>query len=776
VPGGPFYFAWAGGTIVDPVTVITVGDLTEADLVAINISNVALASLVAGLQYNVTGNGIPVGTTFIAPDPGATEIELDQAPTSTQAGALLTLHGPRTPNEPFDPDVHLRFDEQVLSFEIAQGEGDFATLTIDIKNNSAGLLATGRNLWCWLSIAGDPDPVPLFNGRLIGVPKLAVDEVVQLQFLARPDDFNVQKLNLSEEMKVLPFWDPVWLATQQNNPDTVLETYSALWHTDRLSLDVTYSDILEGEAGIVTVGEDRAFYDNFTMAFGDAPLRQVSVSGTVSWEQTGEGLVDVTGPLVSAFGKEGNTARLFAHLGSTRWKTPISGGAIIYTFNGTSVKSSWPQPGTSVGGGWEVATGVVDDPGDPDQGNSYSFCRDATAPIGYLKPISFFTQYIGPPPADEPGTDPPASDFTVFISHGVWRYRFAYNAYSIRMVLRYQANRPRTETVRAVMVADIEDLSDNAGTDSTEEISYSSDKVAEAIEPSGGIPIGGPEARTYLQTDRGAASFEYLLLAARAKLRARARSVEITFGIDFPLAIGISLRHSVALFDRRIPGGSAIGKVKQYRLTVGEDGMWGEFTMGCTIGKGLPITAAVGINAYVDDGYVDDGYQVVAGSQRMFLTDELAYQTLDQFEVVDDGLNLDHMTAGRAVKSCTVVNGTTVHLNALTPFNNVSLPKNGLSTPFDAMKKNLTKITLEMHPVTGSQYHTDFLPAISMLAIPQTIDLRAPPPDPSFWDERHSVPGSLWDGGESTWDDSALREGNGFADRYLKTRAGRPDH
>jgi len=724
---GPFYFAYVGDTIVDPITVVTTGNVAEANPTVTGIPTEALAALTPGSRYNATGNSIPSNTTFIAPDLGATSIDLDQAPTATVDAALLTLTGPRAENEPFDPVAHLRFDEDVLGFEIAQSEGDFATLTVDVKNTGAGLLATGRSLWCWLSIAGDPDPVPLFNGRLIGTPRLAAAEVMQLQFLARPDDYNQQKLALAADMKVLPFWDPVWLATQQDNPDTVLETYSALWHTDRTTLEVTASDIIEGEAGTVTVGEDRAFYDTFAMAFGEAPLRQISVSGTVSWEQTGEGLVDVTGPLVSAFGKEGNTARLFAHLGSTRWKTPISGGAIIYTFNGTSVKSSWPQPGTSVGGGWEVATGVVDDPADPDQGNSYSFCRDATAPIGYLKPMSFFTQYIGPPPADEPGVNPPASDFTVFITHGVWRYRFAYNAYSIRMVLRYQANRPRTETVRAVMVADVEDLSDNAGTDSSEEISYSSDKVAEAIDPGGGIPLGSPEARTYLQTDRGAASFEYLLLAARAKLRARARSVEITFGIDFPLSIGISLRHSVALFDRRIPGGSAIGKVKAYRLTVGEDGMWGEFTMGCTIGSGVPISAAIGINSYVDDGYVDDGYQVIAGSQHMFISDELAYQTLDQFEVVDDGLNLAHMTAGQAVKSCTVVNGTNVHLNLLTQYNNVSVPKNGLATPFDAMKKNVTKITLEMHPVTGSQYHTDFLPAVSLLAIPKTIDLGANP-------------------------------------------------
>lgn len=724
---GPFYFAWVGGTIIDPVTVVTVGNTEEANLVITGIPDIALAALTPGLRYNAIGNAIPVGTTFVAPDLGATSIDLDQAPTATVDAALLTLTGPRAENEPFDPVAHLRFDEDVLGFEITQSEGDFATLTIDIKNNSAGLLATGRNLWCWLSIAGDPDPLPLFNGRLIGTPRLAAGEVVQLQFLARPDDYNQQKLALAEDMKVLPFWDPVWLATQAGNPDTVLETYSALWHTDRLSLEVTTSDIIEGEAGVWTVGEHQAFYDTFSMAFGDGgPLRQVSVVGTVSWEQTGEGDIDITPSLFHAFGDAGNLNTVFSDLDGTKWHKYLTKGGVVYTFNGSAVKSSWPQPGTSIGAGWEVAPGTSPD------GKALSFIVDADSPIGWIQPMSFNINYVGPPPGDTSGIqsspEDGASDFTAFISHGVWQWGFSLNAYYIRMVVGYKANRKRTETVRAVMVADVLDVSDNTGTDSSEEISYSSDKVAEAIDPGGGIPLGGPEARSYLQTDRGAGSFEYLMLAARAKLRARARSVEITFGVDFPTAIAITLRHSVALFDRRIPGGSATGKVKQYRITVGEDGMWGEFTIGCTTGTGTAAVAATGINAYVDDGYVEDGYQVIAGSQRMFLTDELAYQTLDQFEVVDDGLNLYHLTAEQVVKSCTVFNGLDIQIAELNKYQNVSMPQPGLSDPFDAIKKLTTTITLELVPVAGSEYHTDYLPAVSLLAIPQTIDLRAPPP------------------------------------------------
>jgi hypothetical protein len=185
------------------------------------------------------------------------------------------------------------------------------------------------------------------------------------------------------------------------------------------------------------------------------------------------------------------------------------------------------------------------------------------------------------------------------------------------------------------------------------------------------------------------------------------------------------LRNSVALFDRRLPGGSATGKVKHYRITVSEAGMWGEFTIGCSIGNGQPATAAEGINSYVEDGYVEPGYQVVAGAQHMLLTDELAYQTLDNFLIVDDGLDLANFSADQAVNFCTVTNGLSTQLPELKKFNNVVMPAPGLSNPLDAIKKLKTTVTLDMKPVTGAEYHTEFLPAVSLLSIPKTVDLAA---------------------------------------------------
>jgi hypothetical protein len=745
-----------------------------------------LSGLIPGLRYNLSGAGIKVGSTFVAPN-GGTSIEIDQAAEASAPNALITISGPRTPDAPFDPAIHDRFDEEVLSIELSQNEGDFATLDVELKTRGIGYLAVGRNLWCWLSYdpnwggAGPPDLQPIFNGRLVGVPELRQNEIVKLQFVARPDDYTAQKLALTDSMMVLPFYDSAFLTSQ--SPDTVLEAYSALFHIDRTTLELTASDILQGEDGIIPVGEDEAFYDSFSMSFGQggAPLRQVSVSATVSWTQEGEGLVDVTSLLKSAFEGVGNfTFGTFA-VPPGRYASQLfnkhviyTGGFMVSTFNGSGLKGAWPSPGTGIGGGWAVAQGSDGD------GQPYSYMLDATLPGGWMEKQYYNVTYAGAAPPAQEAAPTEVSDFNIITSvFGINTYSFALNFYKIRMVLEYHASRKRTETVRAVLVSDVQDEVSDSGENDREEITLTSDTVGQGVDPGGAIPIGTPLYRSYFQTDRGAGSFEYLLLLARAKLRARARSVDVSFAVDFPTALGINLRNSVALFDRRLPGGTATGKVKHYRITVGEAGMWGEFTVGCSIGNGQLVGAAEGINSYIDDGYVDAGYQVVAGAQYMLLHDELAYQTLDQFVVIDDGLDLANvLTADQAVNFCTVTNGMTAIIDELNKFKNAVLPIRGLAeNPFAATKKLKTTVTLDMKPVTGAEYHTDFLPAVSVLGMPKTIDLAAAATGESTWDATHPAGDSAWDSEQSGWDQPpALRGSNGQQHRSYQARPRQPDH
>jgi hypothetical protein len=677
----------------------------------------ALATLTTGLRYNISGNGIQVGSTFVA-DSSATSITLDLPASSAAFSAILTITGPRTSNADFDPAVHNREDEEIVSLEISQEEGGFATLTIDIKNPNIGLLAFGRNLWCWLSWdQGDGTLVPLFNGRLIGVPKLSVGEIVQVQFLARPDDFNSQKAAIVSGLSVLPYYDPVWLASNVN-PDTVLETYSSLWHIDRTSLVLTASDILQGEAGIVTIGEDKAFYDAFSLAYGSPPLTAVTVSGTVNWNQQGEGELDITQTVVGAFAKAGSPYKKTFGTYYRGRRSSAGGGGLISCICGDGLRTDWPKPGTSIGGGWSLSS---DNDG---VGKPLCYCIDALLPNGWMTAQTYNVKYAGQATADTTGMTSDQADVAVVTgAYGQYTARFPINIYKIQMVLDWKASRTRTETVTAVMTANVQrELSDSADSD-REDVSLSSEYIDKGIDLGDEVPLGSVSRRSYFQTDRGAQSFENLLLTARAKMRARARSVDITFGVDWPTALGITLRHSITYLDRRLPGGTATGKVKSYKLTVGEAGMFGEFTIGCSIGNDDLSSAAEGVPSYVAAGYVDPGYQVISGGQKMLLNEELAYQTLDDFVIDDDGLDLTNMTIDRAVNECVVINGLTTQFDTLSPYQRTVTPTAG--DPITAMRTATTAVTLDLKPVAGNTFHTTFYPSVSQLWLPKTIDLAA---------------------------------------------------
>lgn len=82
----------------------------------------------------------------------------------------------------------LREDEDVLAFEISQAEGEFAAMTIDVRNPEEGLLNPARKLWAWLSADfGDTaGGQPLFFGRIIAMPEEIIGNAVRLSMSARP--------------------------------------------------------------------------------------------------------------------------------------------------------------------------------------------------------------------------------------------------------------------------------------------------------------------------------------------------------------------------------------------------------------------------------------------------------------------------------------------------------------------------------------------------------------------------------------------------------------
>jgi len=176
--------------------------------------------------------------------------------------------------EAWDGAVHARQDEKVLSFEIQHDEGELPTLSIVVKNPKIGLLAPGRKLWAWFTVDDGDTITPAFYGRLIGIPTDLLGEACTLLIVAKPVDFADQKIALAETLKVRPWYDPVWIdEASRDDPDTVLEAYSKLWHIDRISHLVTVSDVLSGEDGLIDFQQADAFYDSVSLSLNAAPPR-----------------------------------------------------------------------------------------------------------------------------------------------------------------------------------------------------------------------------------------------------------------------------------------------------------------------------------------------------------------------------------------------------------------------------------------------------------------------------------------------------------------------
>src|SRR5678815_4209948 len=241
----------------------------------------------------------------------------------------------------FNAGVHAVEDEDIFSLTISQEEGDFASLEIDIPNPGDGLLAAGRLQWCWVSYDFGESVQPLFHGRLVAVPQQLDGEMVRLQFIAKPVDFEGAKTVLSESMKVLPFWDPVWIAGDLGDADAVLAAYGARWHIDRTDLNLAISDELVPEDGTITLTEDDVIYAQVGESYTQKPKLKGKFKGTLTWSQTGKGTIDLTQRIQSLFIAD-----------KSLYKNPGSG--VISTLTGEGLKSDWPTGGTTLGGGWTV--------------------------------------------------------------------------------------------------------------------------------------------------------------------------------------------------------------------------------------------------------------------------------------------------------------------------------------------------------------------------------------------------------------------------------------
>src|SRR5262245_50048994 len=244
----------------------------------------------------------------------------------------------------FGPE-HLRWDESVFSFTLAQEEGDPASLTAVVRRprNEAGdpigLLGPGRKIWAWFALDCGPDLIR-FRGRLVGVPTSLFEDLVTLEFVAKPINMVAQKEALADTLRVLPYYDEAVIdKDKRDDPDVVLEGYTKIWHFDRETHVITVSDEIDGEDGMVNFlcANGDILYEGLGLNLSSGPLSRIDVTAEYTWTQQATGTVDLTNYLVS------------------HWPEAINGA--IPSLNA----GDWPKRKSGLGDGWEVAESTAAD-------------------------------------------------------------------------------------------------------------------------------------------------------------------------------------------------------------------------------------------------------------------------------------------------------------------------------------------------------------------------------------------------------------------------------
>lgn len=557
-------------------------------------------------------------------------------------------------------EAHEANSEHVFAFTLSHSEGECATLKITIQNPLVGFLHSSRKVWGWFSVEKDGTFYPLFYGRLVAAPVNLFGGLVELLFIGRPRDHVAQKEELAESLRELPWFDPIFFDDEKRlQPDSVLEARSARWHFDPVTHVITISDILTGEDGLVEFEQGDLNDGEITAEVSNPPIGRVRLTCTFHWQQRAYGSVMVLGG-AGLFGVD----------------------PVIASFN--NLESAWPKPGSNIGGGWSVGTAQCTPLYDPDpqpQQITWQYTQEPPSPDEMteertngarrwveIKAYSWHghtsinlneTKIQGPPGSinidgeeeveidveydEETGNH--KSTNTSIRRNGKIQMM---NHYRCRLSAVYNPERKQHEAVTIEMSADLQELVTVPEDDDIQEISLDTQSVSETVPPSEGteddiinpaFPIQDTRRRSYITTERGLRSLEYMMLVGRAALRSNSRAIRISFGTNnFDKWYALSLRKNALIEHPMLFGGQATGKVTSRELSLDGDTGTLEMTavIECALGKGGVFEPVAGEPSYCSVDYVGADYQQFIGGKNVVADGEIRY-AVPIFASRDDG-------------------------------------------------------------------------------------------------------------------------------------------
>jgi hypothetical protein len=369
------------------------------------------------------------------------------------------------PGTEYDAGVHHVEDEVLDYMKIEHVEGQIPTLTIRFQNPFMGPLNPARKTGIIVSweTGGTDGIIPLFVGQLMAIPSDIVANAITYVYHAKHTRYDENLRLLADSMRHLPEYDEIFIDfDKRDDPDVVLEGYSKLWHVDRVTNEITASDVLDGEDGIEVFTEgDQLDHSKLTVEIDQSLLPNVTCVMQVKWTQAHTGTID-TG------------SRAFA------------------SFGGEALVSSWPKAGADIGGGWSAAVaGANDTSAKVSEGNelityqatytnkakkhhngdTMSVNRSDALPAPGVtateikNDVSYFqTGLIDPFAVDDEGNPAPKMIPMELRGNKTWiQGGPGGNGVNTSLVVRYDAARDRSETLSFQVDADLQPFPVSAG-------------------------------------------------------------------------------------------------------------------------------------------------------------------------------------------------------------------------------------------------------------------------------------------------------------------------
>ena len=229
--------------------------------------------------------------------------------------------------EAFDAEVHNRMDELIFEFRLTLDEGQIPSLRLRMANRHIDVTNPTVPTYAWFSYdCGAPyGIIPLFFGRVVSVPDNIQNTQVEFVFINRAPDWMSQKTKVAWDYLGSDYVDPIWLEDNKRaDPDALVEGIGKVWAIDPLTGTWSLSDMFNGEDGTIIFDDTEALWSSVNWQIKSIPKKSIRFDCDVNWTQR-----DAGGAILVC-------------------------NQMVVSYGGGSLISEWPQPGTSVGGGWSV--------------------------------------------------------------------------------------------------------------------------------------------------------------------------------------------------------------------------------------------------------------------------------------------------------------------------------------------------------------------------------------------------------------------------------------